>query len=150
MKVLVVLIVVLLARVPLHGHEIFMASTPDSGVIPCNAQSKSMTWTNTLDVPLYLVQWDILPLVDRGFSGDLQWSLWHSWGDAGSDVMQLDEGSWDHYAEPTGPHNVPRTIAPHYRTVWPGQWLTLKMRCAWSSDKTAGARASLWFTAVKP
>lgn len=89
-----------------------------------NQPSQQATWTNNTGGTIYIRQTVTFMGVDMGGKGDFFVMV-----ERVSDGAVLQMTNWDHYAEPTGLHNLVDNYAPHYFALPPGDSLRVTYDC---------------------
>lgn len=116
----------------------------DSGPFLCTAASASKTWTNASANTLYVRQAQVWMGMSGGGKADYPVNVKRI-----SDNSFLAITGWDHYAEPTGLHQLTMLYEPDYMAIAPGDGLILTYDCnatAPQPNLMGQVSVQLWWT----
>lgn len=84
-------------------------------------------WQNNTNRNIFVHYIETFMGVSYGYRGDLSVALELR---TNGYAENLDSKAWDHYAEPTGPHELLTDFRPGVKTVRPGDSLVLYRKCS--------------------
>lgn len=122
---------------PLYGQQV-MATGP----FVCDGQQHEANWVNESGRTLRVRQAEMWLGMYRGGVADF-W-VWLSAPGAGT----MGHTNWDHYADPTGLHNLRYVYAPDYVEILPGAAVTLGYGCddVGESGAVGDVAVTLWWS----
>jgi hypothetical protein len=118
----------------------------DSGPFLCSAASGSVTWINGSANTMYVRQAQVWMGMSTAGKGDYPVNVKRI-----SDNSFLAITGWDHYAEPTGLHQLTMHYQPDYMAIAPGDGLILTYDCTKAAGTTqpnllGHVSVQLWWT----
>lgn len=116
----------------------------DTGAYPCNGSIVTVEWVNPGPRVVQIVQtshWIGAYYGTRADVGTLAYVQ-----QVGGERIEAGYFAWDRYAEPTGPHQVTFSFAPHYIRVNPLDSVVFLSGCSSPTSTFAHAALRVWFT----
>ena len=97
------------------------------------------SWFNPTTQTIYLK--DVTLWIGMGFGSqaDTDVVVWRQ-----SDGLLIHYFGWDHYAQPTGPHQVWRSFAPDYIRLAPGDSIGIRYFCASVNGGPTSGHGAAW------
>jgi hypothetical protein len=146
LRLIAALAFLIFAAPALAGQDLKSMQVLDSGPFLCSGPSASTTWINNSATTMYVRQAQVWMGMSTAGKGDYPVNVKRI-----SDNSFLAITGWDHYAEPTGLHQLTMNYAPDYMAIAPGDGLILTYDCTKAAGTTqpnllGHVSVQLWWT----